>query len=314
MAKGPRAGRRPWVLAIAISIVFHVAMGWSFYEAGVHWPMARSEPIDTRVPPPIDAVTVDLSDSVNPSSQPAEPTPASVTVRQPAIPQKHVHPAGGISVSNIGLAGVPRVEERDRGSRLAPEGTTSDHSHVGIEPAMKVRAPALLGVEVPRDAQKVVYLVDRSASMGPAGALEHAASAVADSIAALPVETQFQVVCYNRRAEPLPSNQGAWLWQASAQAKATAIDSLHHWRAEGGTDQLSAIRAALSLKPEVIYWLTDGADLTTAEIDSITRSNRRKVVINTIGMGAGNGADCEPLQRVALANRGLFRQFRSIGD
>jgi hypothetical protein len=150
--------------------------------------------------------------------------------------------------------------------------------------------------------------------MGPEGTLERAAGAVADSIMALPAEAQFQVVFYNRRAELLPTEQGAWLWQASAGAKATAIDSLHHWRAEGGTDHVSAVRTALSLGPEVIYWLTDGADLTPAQIDSITRSNRGKVAINTIGMGPGNSADSQQLQRVALANRGLFRQFSSTGD
>ena len=308
------ACRRRWLLAITISTVFHLGLGWSLFETGIHWPMARCEPIDTRVPPPIDAVTVDLSDPATQAGEPAERTPTSSAVTPPATGQEHVRPTGSMSVAT-GFSAVPKVEGRDRRGMPAAEGIKCGSSHVAIEPRPNVAMDtALLGIQAPRNTRKIVYMVDRSASMGPGGALERAAGAVADSIAALPMEAQFQVVYYNRHPELLPTDQGIGLWQASAQAKATAIDSLHHWRAEGGTDHSSAIRAALSLRPEVIYWFTDGADLTAAEIDSITRSNRWKVAINTVGMDAGNRAGSEPLQRIALANRGSFRQLSLTGD
>src|SRR5262249_7216530 len=131
---------------------------------------------------------------------------------------------------------------------------------------------------------------------------------------ALPVNAQFQVLAYNRRPELLPTDPGPGLLRASAQGKSMAIESLHQWRAEGGTDHVGAIRTALSLRPEVIYWLTDGTDLTTAQIESITRSNKLKVAINTIGMNSRNVPDSQPLQRLSVENRGAYRQVSSTGD
>jgi hypothetical protein len=311
----PATSGRRWALAIVISILFHLAMAWSFFEAGIHWPLARSEPIDTRVAPPIDAVTVDLSDPTTQAAEPPGRAPAPVTVTPSATPRSHLMATGSISITNTGFSVVPGVDGNGTRGIPASGAATTEASHAAIRSQQDIAAAAaLLGIEAPRNVRKIVYVVDRSASMGPGGALERATAAVADSIGALPGEAQFQVVFYNRRPALLPADQGLGLWKASAQAKAIATQSLSHWRAEGGTDHLSAIRAALGLRPEVIYWLTDGADLTLAEIDSITRSNRWKVMINTIGMGPGNGTGAEPLQRVALANGGTFRQLSSNGD
>src|SRR5438046_2307598 len=81
------ANRRRWFLAITISAVFHLAMGWSLFEAGVHWPMARCEPVDTRVSPPIDAVTIDLSEPAAQAAEPPGPSAPPVKVTLPATPQ-----------------------------------------------------------------------------------------------------------------------------------------------------------------------------------------------------------------------------------
>jgi hypothetical protein len=285
-------------------------MAWTLFEAEFHWPMARCEAVDTRVAPPIDAVTVDFDDTSTQAEEPAGQVPASIKVKRPATAQAHVPATASISVASTGFSVMGGVEGNSPMEVASPGG-----GHTAIEQRPKIAlVPALLGIDAPPDARKIVYVVDRSASMGPAGALERAAAALGESIAALPTEAQFQVVFYNRRPELLPTDQGICLWHASASEKAAAIDSLHRWRAEGGTDHLSAIRAALSLRPEVIYWLTDGADLTPAEIDSITRGNKWKVIINAVDMGPSSGTGCQPLQKVALANRGIFRQLSSTGD
>jgi hypothetical protein len=304
------AGRRRWAVAIAISAIFHLVLGWSLFEAGIHWPMARDEPVDTRVPPPVDAVTVELSE---PSPQAGPARPAVVPVAALALPQVHASAMQSKSVASMPL---PDVEQRITAAVVPGVANgTAGGSRAVIQPRSRSAiSPSLLGIEAAPETRKIVYVVDRSASMGPGGVLERATRAVGESIAALPADAQFQIVFYNRRPELLPADQGSWLWQASAQAKAAAGEWLHHLRAEGGTDHLCAIRAALSLRPDVIYWLTDGADLTTAEIESVTRSNKLKVAINTVSMGLGNRAESQPLQRVAVTNRGLFRQLSSTGE
>jgi hypothetical protein len=304
-------GRRRWLLAIIISTVFHMALGWTLFEAGVHWPLAHCEPIDTRVPPPIDAVTVDLSDTSTQDPE-AEGAPAPAALTRCVTPQEHVKSSESVSVVRSVSSAVPKAGAREPVGPPATEATTPGGNQLAMTQRPKnAKASALPGTQPVR---KVVYVIDRSASMGPGGALERAAGVVGESIAALPVEAQFQIVFYNRQAELLPTDHAVWLWPASAQGKASALELLRHWRAEGSTDHLRALRAALSLRPEVIYWLTDGADLTSVEIDSITRSNKWITAINTIGMGRGGGAGSEPLQRVALANRGIFRQLGSTGD
>src|SRR5205823_205188 len=59
--------------------------------------------------------------------------------------------------------------------------------------------------------QSVVYVIDRSLSMGLSGALGAAKREVIRSIETLPDTMRFQVIFYNRRAEPLHFEDAAEL-------------------------------------------------------------------------------------------------------
>ena len=75
-------------------------------------------------------------------------------------------------------------------------------------------------------------------------------------------------------------------------------------RANGTTDPLSSMHMALRLRPEVIYFLTDGNfNFKTALALSRIRQPRSGIHTSTFGE-----REAEPLMKsLAVANRGVYR-------
>jgi secreted protein with Ig-like and vWFA domain len=72
----------------------------------------------------------------------------------------------------------------------------------------------------------------------------------------------------------------------------------------GGTMPENSLLAALKLKPDAIYLLTDG-QFDPAVVDTVTKENKKKVVINTIGFMY---PAAEPLlKKLADENKGKYR-------
>jgi hypothetical protein len=151
----------------------------------------------------------------------------------------------------------------------------------------------------------VVYVIDRSVSMGLNGALTAVKRELSTSLGRLPGDAQFQIVYYNRRAEVL---NGSGLLPASPANKFNAERFLETLEAEGGTDHLPALTLALSLQPDVIYFLTDADDLAAEQVRRATQLNHGHSVIHTIELTAVNRGHLDmPLQVLARENRGMYR-------
>jgi hypothetical protein len=156
-------------------------------------------------------------------------------------------------------------------------------------------------------ARSVVYVIDRSASMGPGGLLKAAVRELCASLARLPAGTRFQVVLYHDQAELLVRDR-TQLVPASPETIERAARLLEAVRAEGGTNHLQALRLALSLTPEVVYLLTDADDLSHADRAVVTRLNRGRAVIHTIELNTSNRDRTDmPLQVLARENRGRYQ-------
>jgi hypothetical protein len=155
-------------------------------------------------------------------------------------------------------------------------------------------------------ARRVVYVIDRSASMGPGGLLAAAVGELCASLERLPTATRFQIVVYHDQPELLLAGR-AELVAASLDNTARAARLLKELRAEGGTNHLQALRLALSLAPEVVYLLTDADDLSDADRSAVTRINRGRAVIHTIELNLANRNRADmPLQVLARENRGRY--------
>lgn len=135
---------------------------------------------------------------------------------------------------------------------------------------------------------KFVYLFDRSTSMqGPP--LAAAKAEFLDSLESLDEIHRFQIIFFNNRAEPFRLGRTSRIAFATEQNKQLARQQLGGVSAAGGTERLDALKMALRMQPDIVFFLTDAdAPMTTADLNEIATLNRRfAATICTIEFGRG---------------------------
>jgi hypothetical protein len=159
---------------------------------------------------------------------------------------------------------------------------------------------------VPAIGSSVVFVIDRSGTMGLSGRLERAKRELIASLNLLPPTARFQVIAYHRQAETqIP---GSGLMPVSPETVLAATTAMEGLVPEGGTDHAKALRAALALQPDVICFLTDDDDLTAEQVREITRLNRGRASIHALCFVEPYGESAMPA--LARQNRGVFRIVR----
>jgi hypothetical protein len=153
-----------------------------------------------------------------------------------------------------------------------------------------------------------VYVIDRSSSMGLHGALAAARQQLLASLEQLPATARFQIIVYNRTAEPVLANQPG-LMPASRENLQRVATQLSTLTAEGGTDHPPALRRALALHPDVVFFLTDADDLTAEDLRAVTRLNPgRHTVIHAIELNTRNRDRPDmPMHVLARDSRGTYQ-------
>jgi hypothetical protein len=156
---------------------------------------------------------------------------------------------------------------------------------------------------------KFVYVFDRSGSMGGDGrsCLAAAKAELAASLEGLEKTQQFQIIFYNEN--PLlfnPAGYSGRLAFATEANKQRALRFMETIAAEDGTDHEKALRAALGLRPDVVFFLTDADEpkLTDQQLADIRRW-AAGTIIHTVefGQGPDSGGD-NFLRRLARENGG----------
>ena len=71
----------------------------------------------------------------------------------------------------------------------------------------------------------------------------------------------------------------------------------------GGTNPKDSLIRALALRPDAVFFLTDGA-FDAGIVDIVRQLNTRRASINTVGFGDHAGADL--LKRIAEQNNGRY--------
>jgi hypothetical protein len=156
----------------------------------------------------------------------------------------------------------------------------------------------------------VVYVVDRSISMGPSGAWTMARQEIAASLGRLPTHTLFQVIAYNRRAEPLEIAGQRGLVAVSPAAIESANSQLAEIEPAGATDHVRALHRALVLRPEVLYLITDADDLESVALAALLRLNKGRTACHVIQVSAGHASGSDgPLARLAALTGGSYRRM-----
>ncbi len=123
---------------------------------------------------------------------------------------------------------------------------------------------------------KFVYAFDRSVSMTGAP-LAAAKGQLLASLESLDPVHQFQILFFNHRLTAFDLTQGnhrvAFANDKTREAARQFIDGII---ADGGTDRYQALRRALAMEPDVVFFLTDADDaMTPSELKQVERLNDR---------------------------------------
>jgi hypothetical protein len=164
---------------------------------------------------------------------------------------------------------------------------------------------------VPGSARRVVYLIDRSISMGPSQGLDVARQEVLASLRNLRADTHFQIIAYNTVPE---SFRPGGLVPAEPALIEEAERFLLGLNAAGATKHLVALQKALLLRPELIFLVTDADDLTLADVRRVTYLNRdrgARIHVVELASAAPDRAD-SLLASLAESTGGTYRRVRPI--
>jgi hypothetical protein len=246
----------------------------------------------------------------------------SLTVSHPRKPQKdtkaaeaYTLPSPSVSPSDIAegtspLASPPALpqpatgEEQEGFAGSGASGSSPDGSHDLTGPNTGTTS----FFQIATDATTVVYIIDRSASMGLNGLLATAKRELLASLERLPSTARFQVIVYNRIAEPLRIDGRTELALATTAHKQQAARLLQGIHAEGATEHLPALKQALLLRPDVIYFLTDAADMKAEQVRIVTLLNHGGSIIHAIELSAvSTRRDETTLHVLARENRGQYK-------
>ncbi len=148
---------------------------------------------------------------------------------------------------------------------------------------------AVFGIQ--GEGYKFVYVFDRSGSMGGSGrsALGAAKAQLIASLKSLGKTHQFQIIFYNDRPWRFnPTGQPNRLFFATERNKALAAKFIGSITADGATRHEDALMIAISLQPDVIFFLTD-ADEPKLWPGQLAKLKRRAagITINAIEFGFG---------------------------
>ena len=168
----------------------------------------------------------------------------------------------------------------------------------------------------PVEGHSFVFVIDRSASMGAGGlgAIGAAAKELSAQLASLTPDQKFQVVAYNESAIYFTGRE---LIAATDENKQKLVAYIANLTDFGQTEHERGLLAALRLKPEVIYLLTDGGDphLRPGQINFLAEHCRPRTSIHCLHFGKGT-ADEVPLdhhlRRLAAESGGSYA-FIAVG-
>jgi hypothetical protein len=156
---------------------------------------------------------------------------------------------------------------------------------------------------------KFVYLFDRSSSMDGAP-LAAAKRRLTESIQIIDEVQQFHIIFFNQRLLSLNVTGGPQrIAFATDQNKKLAARFIRGVKADGGTNRFAALKHALAIKPDVIFFLSDADDpMSAKEMSEIARLNERGgAQLCAIEFGRGDSVPKSNfLQELARENDGQY--------
>ena len=149
--------------------------------------------------------------------------------------------------------------------------------------------------------KRVVFVVDRSGSMN-GDLLQAAKEELMKSITQLPRGARYAVCFFSDGPYWMPAYGGESLVRSSRGRNQQVFKWIGQVKAQGGTQPLAALSGALDLKPDMVFFLTDGA-FDEHIVETISLKNRGRVQIHCVAFGLGGR---NLLHAIANKNKGKF--------
>ncbi len=289
---------RHWQGAVVISMAFHglALLGLALFSNGASLTSKASSPYMT-----ISVVEVEAA-----GGDPMQQAPVS----------SRAAPKAGPSSQNES-AKPPAADEPIVAYLKDPLGTSTasaetDHGAEAQESvAMSARSGTVHATtsffQIAARGQRIVYILDASASMGKNRALKIACAELKTSLKKLPPTALFQIVIYNNTAQYLLPRYQNWL-QPTPAILEDVSHALDEQVAEGRTVHALALRKAFLLGPDVVYFLTDADDLVEEQLNLVRRLNQGRADVHTIELVVGRRQRTEaPLAIMARENNGMHK-------
>lgn len=133
--------------------------------------------------------------------------------------------------------------------------------------------------------QAFVYVVDCSDSMNEQGKFDRARYELLQSIERLSIDQRYFIIFFNDIEHPMEGDQLVW---ATQEQLTKTTRWVQYAEAFGGTNPLPALLHAISLRPDAVYFLSDGQfDPSAIRVlryhnQSNRRLGRRRIPIHTI--------------------------------
>lgn len=165
---------------------------------------------------------------------------------------------------------------------------------------------------------KVVFVVDASGSMTSHNSMQVAKASLMSSLQALDGNQQFLIIFYDDKPTVLHLRdaQKPQLYAATEIHKTLARQKIAGIHPGSGTHHVPALEMALRLRPDVIFFLTDGQEppIYDGELESLKRLNVQKTRIHSIEFGVGQevSATANPrnfLRKLSAQNGGTYRYY-----
>ncbi len=303
---------RGWLPALVLSLLLHMALTFAFVHAQLKGPQGAGDSLMV-----VDSLVLAAAEPFQPSLALRRIPSAKAAPRQQTLPPS-APPSLPWKPTLDGPRPPARFQVATRSTGMAEEQEEpADADARGMsggdpEGANGQGSGSTRFLRIAAEGPSVVFVIDRSASMGKHGSLALARRELLASLEHLRSDVQFQVIAYNRVAEPLVIGGHDTLVPATAENKQAVEDFLSSLHAEGGTNHLHALRRALQLHAQVIFFLTDGDDISFQEIHQVTLLNRGRATIHAIELGdrPRSGPNL-PLEGLARANHGLFQYIQT---
>jgi len=305
--------------AWAFSLVFHVilltAIGWSAQRAQSGTRAEQDRPIGVAMverlpdrdryspPEPVSA----------PSTQANDPTAASSSASAASLAPANMAPLVDLDgmLAEMTSGDVPAMQT---GELEGAFGSGADTTGAGSKLSLPGKPTTAILFGVSGSGSRFIYVFDRSDSMnGYAGKPLHAAkSELKRSLQSLSEAQQFQIIFYNETAKPfVPAGSPLQLLTGDASMIRRAVNYVDAVKAFGGTEHYDALRLALRMGPDVIFFLTDARvpRLTSTQFAEVKRlADRSGATIHAIEFGPEPTSPGDSfLRKLSSDNRGEYR-------